>query len=95
MNCVHCGRELHGKQERNCSKRCCDNASSYRTYYRRKLYQPGEAARTAERKRLYARAWRKRMVLEGRCSRCGYDNDRLDEGRRLCSSCYALLKVSR
>jgi hypothetical protein len=94
MNCVHCGAELDGKHKRTCSARCRRNASGYRLYYWRKLHDPEVAASKAERRRLYGRAWRKRMVLEGRCSRCGYDNDRQAEGRRVCSSCYKRIKES-
>lgn len=63
-----------------------------REYHAAKARDPAKAARNAERRRRYAAAWRRRMAAEGRCSRCGRENDRAGEGRRVCSACLAALK---
>jgi len=88
--CPECGKEFYATSGRS-SKIYCSRAHGNRAHSRNSYYKQILAGDTTkiDRAREYARTWRKRMVSEGRCSRCGAVNG---NGKHVCNECYTYLK---
>lgn len=96
-NCGHCGKPFlqnmdPQRQKTYCSSDCRDNAQHMRKYYSRKVRDPAKVALKLARNQRNAAAWRERALIEGRCVRCGRENDRAYQNLKLCTNCVIRLK---
>lgn len=81
--CAHCGQDFDSDEPRRlyCSEKCVNASKLYRRYHRLKVRG------LLRDRRAYLRAWRERVKLEGRCPKCGDENDRRVQGYAVCSTC--------
>ena len=68
------------------------NASKMRRYYALKTEDPVKIAMILTRNQRNAAAWRERALIEGRCVRCGGENDRSYQGLKVCTNCLVVMK---
>lgn len=96
-NCGHCGKPFlqnldPQRQKTYCSGSCRDNAYHMRQYYSLKVRDPAKIALKLTRNQRNAAAWRERALIEGRCVRCGGENDRAYQSLKVCTNCLIALK---
>jgi len=96
-NCGHCGKPFlqnldPQRQKTYCSGTCRKNASHMRCYYTLKVRDPAKIALKLTRSQRNAAAWREMALIEGRCVRCGRENDRACQNLKLCTNCIIALK---
>lgn len=98
--CGHCGGPIPlgeywyrvDRMKKYCSRRCRKNASTMRRYYKHRELKSKIHVRDMERRRIASVKWRAEADKDGRCVRCGRDNDRLELGFKTCTNCIIALK---
>jgi len=96
-NCGHCGKSFlqnldPQRQKTYCSRRCKDNSVHMRQYYNLRVVDPAKLALKMTENQRNAAAWRERALMEGRCVRCGRENDRTYQSLKVCTNCIIAIK---
>jgi hypothetical protein len=87
MHCLECGVPIFHPKKKYCSRRCSDRVAQRRRTRKLQDSKPPEYFKISEDRKIRAREWRKRMEEEGRCNRCGEENDYKEFGLKRCSKC--------